>query len=88
MRVRAAGDGERLFAVSVRLADGTPFYSVTERQAPKGQFNILLVTQAQADDLDEANSEEPGQDQQAATEKNNDAADDERQDGSEPPETS
>jgi len=86
LRVRAASDGERLFAVSVRLADGTPFYSVTERQSPKGQFNILLVTQAQADDLDEANQDEPGQPLEATTQKKNDAADDERQDASEPAE--
>jgi hypothetical protein len=89
LRVRAAGDGERLFGLSVRLADGTPFYSVTDRQAPKGQFNILLVTQAQADDLDEAN-------QDAATESDkdagrndagqSDAANDERQDAPEPSE--
>jgi uncharacterized membrane protein len=52
MRLRAHADGDRPFSVSVRLADGVIIYSANDRQTPKGRFNILLVTQAQADAQD------------------------------------
>ncbi len=64
LRLRARSDGDRPFSVSVRLADGTIIYSANDRQTPKGIFNILIVTQAQADDLDSARDDA---DQEEAT---------------------
>jgi uncharacterized membrane protein len=52
MRLRARADGDRPFSVSVRLADGVIIFSANDRQTPKGRFNILLMTQAQADAQD------------------------------------
>jgi uncharacterized membrane protein len=52
MRLRARADGDHPFSVSVRLADGTIVFSASDRQTPKGSFNILIVTQAQADAQD------------------------------------
>ena len=49
LRLRASADGDRPLSVSVRLADGTVIYSAGDRQTPGGRFNILVVTQAQAD---------------------------------------
>jgi uncharacterized membrane protein len=54
LRVRASADGDHPFSVSVRLADGTLLFSSNDRQTPKGRFNILIVTQAQADVLADA----------------------------------
>ena len=54
MRLRAESDGEHPLSVSLRLADGSTFYSGSDRQAPEGRFNILIVTQPQADAIDEA----------------------------------
>ncbi|WP_294540556.1 hypothetical protein [uncultured Rhodoblastus sp.] len=52
LRLRARADNDHPFSVSVRLADGTIIYSANDRQTPKGSFNILIVTQAQADASD------------------------------------
>ncbi|MGO9391551.1 hypothetical protein [Rhodoblastus sp.] len=52
LRLRARADGDHPFAVSVRLADGTIIFSANDRQAPKGRFDILILTQAQADEQD------------------------------------
>ncbi|MCI4680539.1 hypothetical protein K9U39_04010 [Rhodoblastus acidophilus] len=52
LRLRAQADGDRPFSVSVRLTDGTIIYSGNDRQTPGGTFNILIVSQAQADALD------------------------------------
>jgi uncharacterized membrane protein len=62
LRVRAAADGDRPTSISVRLADGTIIYSANDKQTPNGKFNVLVVTQAQADALDSAqdNSEQTG----------------------------
>jgi uncharacterized membrane protein len=54
LRLRAAADGDHPFSVSVRLADGTIIYSGNDRQTPHGRFNVLIVTQAQADAQDSA----------------------------------
>jgi uncharacterized membrane protein len=54
LRVRAAADGDHPASVSVRLADGTIIYSANDKQTPNGKFNVLVVTQAQADALDSA----------------------------------
>jgi uncharacterized membrane protein len=54
LRLRAAADGDHPASVSVRLADGTIIYSANDRQTPNGKFNVLIVTQAQADALDSA----------------------------------
>ncbi len=54
LRLRAHSDGDRPFSVSVRLPDGVIIYSANDRQTPKGIFNILIVTQAQADAQDSA----------------------------------
>lgn len=62
LRLRASGDGVHPVSVSVRLADGTIIYSANDRQTPHGRFNVLVVTQAQADAQDAApdNSEANG----------------------------
>jgi uncharacterized membrane protein len=62
LRVRAAADGDRPTSISVRLADGTIIYSANDKQTPNGKFNVLIVTQAQADALDSAqdNAEQTG----------------------------
>jgi uncharacterized membrane protein len=52
LRLRARADGDHPFSVSVRLADGTIIFSANDRQTPGGRFNILIVTQAQADAQD------------------------------------
>jgi uncharacterized membrane protein len=54
LRLRASADGDRPLSVSVRLADGTVIYSAADRQTPGGRFNIVIVTQAQADAQDAA----------------------------------
>lgn len=54
LRLRAAADGDHPVSVSVRLTDGTIVYSANDRQTPHGRFNVLVVTQAQADALDAA----------------------------------
>ncbi len=54
LRLRASADGDRPLSVSVRLADGTVIYSAADRQTPSGRFNIVIVTQAQADAQDAA----------------------------------
>ena len=54
LRLRASADGDRPLSVSVRLADGTVIYSAGDRQTPGGRFNIVIVTQAQADAQDAA----------------------------------
>jgi uncharacterized membrane protein len=54
LRVRAIADGDHPLSVSVRLADGATIYSGSDRQSPRGRFNILIVTQDQADAIDEA----------------------------------
>jgi uncharacterized membrane protein len=62
LRLRALADGDHPFSVSVRLADGAVVYSGNDRQTPHRRFNILLVTQAQADALDASseNSDDGG----------------------------
>ncbi len=52
LRLRARADGDHPFAISVRLADGAIIFSANDRQAPKGRFDILILTQAQADEQD------------------------------------
>jgi uncharacterized membrane protein len=52
LRLRGRADGDHPFSVSVRLADGTILFSANDRQTPNGRFNILIVTQAQADAQD------------------------------------
>ena len=52
LRLRASADGDRPLSVSVRLADGTVIYSAGDRHTPGGRFNIVIVTQAQADAQD------------------------------------
>ena len=52
LRLLASTDGDRPFSVSVRLADGAIIYSGNDRQTPHGRFDILIVTQAQADERD------------------------------------
>jgi uncharacterized membrane protein len=54
LRLRASADGDRPLSVSVRLADGTVIYSASDRHTPGGRFNIVIVTQAQADAEDAA----------------------------------
>jgi uncharacterized membrane protein len=54
LRLRATADGDHPLSVSVRLADGRIVYSASDAQTPHGRFNILIVTQAQADAIDEA----------------------------------
>jgi uncharacterized membrane protein len=54
LRLRATADGDHPLSVSVRLANGATIYSGSDRQTPLGRFNILIVTQSQADALDEA----------------------------------
>ena len=54
LRLRASADGDRPLSVSVRLADGTVIYSAGDRHTPGGRFNIVIVTQAQADAQDAA----------------------------------
>lgn len=65
LRLLAHSDGDHPVSVSLRLADGTVIYSVNDRQTPKGQFNILVVTQDQANALDAASD---NADQQSAAE--------------------
>ena len=48
-RIRAQADGAHPFSISMRLTDGTIFYSGNDRDAPSGRFNIRIVTQKQAD---------------------------------------
>jgi uncharacterized membrane protein len=60
LRLRARSDGDHPVSVSLRLADGTVIYSANDRQSPNGRFNLLVVTQDQADALDAA-SENAGQ---------------------------
>jgi uncharacterized membrane protein len=64
LRLRATGDGEHFLSVSVRLADGAVIYSGNDSHAPRGRFNILVLTRIQADALDEA--AEDAEDQGAA----------------------
>lgn len=52
LRLRARADGGHPFSVSVRLADGTVLFSANDRQTPGGRFDILIVTQTQADAQD------------------------------------
>ena len=54
LRLRATADGDHPLSISVRLTDGATIYSGSDRQTPQGRFNILIVTQDQADALDEA----------------------------------
>ncbi|WP_298424842.1 hypothetical protein [Rhodoblastus sp.] len=54
LRLRAKADGDHPFSVSVRLTDGTIIFSGNDRQTPQGAFDVLIVTQAQADALDAA----------------------------------
>jgi uncharacterized membrane protein len=54
LRARASADGDHPLSVSARLADGTIIYSSGDRETPNGRFNILIVTQAQADAQDAA----------------------------------
>lgn len=54
LRLRASADGDHPFSISVRLADGTIIYSANERHTPHGRFNVLIVTQAQANAQDAA----------------------------------
>jgi len=54
LRLRAAADGDHPVSISVRLTDGTIVYSANDRQTPHGRFNVLVVTQAQADAQDAA----------------------------------
>jgi uncharacterized membrane protein len=60
LRLRASADGDRPLSVSVRLADGTVIYSASDRQTPGGRFNIVIVTQAQADAQDAARERAEG----------------------------
>jgi uncharacterized membrane protein len=64
LRLRALADGDHPVSVSVRLADGTIIYSANDRQTPHGRFNVLIVTQAQADAQDSAqdNADQKGAD--------------------------
>jgi len=70
LRLRARGDGDHPVSVSLRLADGTVIYSANDRQAPMGQFNILVVTQDQADALDVASESADPEDADKGADKN------------------
>lgn len=52
LRLRAAADGERPFSLSIRLIDGAIVYSSNDRQTPHGRFDVVILTQAQADAQD------------------------------------
>jgi uncharacterized membrane protein len=54
LRLRAQADGDHPLSVSVRLANGAIIYSGADTQTPHGRFNILIVTRAQADAIDES----------------------------------
>jgi len=54
LRLRAQADGDHPLSVSVRLANGAIIYSGADPQTPQGRFNIVIVTRAQADAIDEA----------------------------------
>ena len=54
LRLRAQADGDHPLSVSVRLANGAIIWSGSDTQTPHGQFNIVIVTRAQADAIDEA----------------------------------
>jgi uncharacterized membrane protein len=58
LRLRAAADGDHPLSVSVRLTDGAAIYSGSDAQTPQGRFNILIVTQAQADARDAAQDDQ------------------------------
>ena len=66
LRLRAAADGEHPLSVSVRLADGTIIYSANDRQTPKGAFNIVVLTQKQAEAQDEARDNADPEDEAAS----------------------
>jgi uncharacterized membrane protein len=53
LRLRATADGDHPLSVSVRMANGAVVYSGSDNQT-HGRFNILIVTRAQADAVDEA----------------------------------
>ena len=54
LRVRANSDGDHPMSLTARLANGTIIYSGGDRQTPGGRFNVLIMTQAQADAQDAA----------------------------------
>jgi len=54
LRLRAQADGDHPLSVSVRLANGVILYSGADNQTPHGRFNILIVTRAQGEAIDEA----------------------------------
>jgi uncharacterized membrane protein len=77
LRLRARSDGDHPISISLRLAEGTVIYSANDRQTPRGRFNILVVTQDQADAIDAASDDA---DQQDGADKAADKKADERQD--------
>lgn len=54
LRLRARADGDHPLSVSVRLADGTVIYSAGDRQTPGGRFNLLVMTEKQAEAREQA----------------------------------
>ncbi len=77
MRLRAAADGDHPLSVSVRLSDGTIIYSAGDRQTPNGRFNILIVTQSQANAQDAARENADDEEADDAEKKNANPADEE-----------
>ena len=75
LRLRVAADGDRPLSVSVRLADGTVIYSAGDRHTPGGRFNIVIVTQAQADAQDAARERAEQNDSEEANKPNSPAED-------------
>lgn len=59
LRLRAQADGDHPLSVSVRLDDGVIIYSANDKQTPQGRFDLLIVTQAQADAQDLSDADAP-----------------------------
>lgn len=57
LHLTAAADGERPFSLSIRLIDGAILYSSNDRQTPHGRFDVVILTQAQADAQDRAEAQ-------------------------------
>jgi uncharacterized membrane protein len=58
VRLRASLTPESLMMLSFHSRYGDVFYSMTDRSAPRGRLDVLLLTQAQLDDVEAEDNED------------------------------
>jgi uncharacterized membrane protein len=67
LRIRANVDGEHVLTLSFHARNGNVFYAVTDKAALRGRIDVLVMTEAEKNDLEADDTDEPPQDLRLAS---------------------